>query len=178
MALGMSMWCPYEGFIPPEKTLALVARLRNAGIRRFYLAGSMGMENPRQVNSLFRSALERHRDCAFGYHVHNLSGMGTANVLAALDAGASSIEGAICGIGGGIMMPTSMGSVGNHPSEDIVAMLNEMGIDTGIETEAMIAAARDVAAMLGIEPRSFITTSGTRAQVMEQARSNPRYHPG
>lgn len=178
MALGMSMWFPYEGIIAPEKTLDLVRRLRNAGIRRFYLAGSMGMENPRQVNSLFRAALERHPDCAFGYHVHNLSGMGTANILAALDAGATSIEGAICGIGGGIMMPTSMGSVGNHPSEDIVAMLNEMGIHTGVETAAMIAAARDIAAMLDIEPRSYATTTGTRDDVMAQARSNPRFHPG
>lgn len=178
MALGMSMWCPYEGFIPPAKTLALIMRLRNAGIRRFYLAGSMGMENPRQVNALFRVAKESHPDCDFGYHVHNLSGMGTANVLAALDAGVTSIEGAICGIGGGIMLPTSMGSVGNHPSEDIVAMLNEMGIDTGIETEAVVAAARDVAALLDIQPRSFITNSGTRDDVMEQARNSPRHHPG
>ncbi|MGE3919198.1 MAG: hydroxymethylglutaryl-CoA lyase, partial [Hyphomicrobiaceae bacterium] len=105
MALGMSMWCPYEGRIPPETVLGLLDRFRNAGMRRFYLAGSLGMEDPRHVSELFGRALDRHKDIEVGFHVHNLAGTGLANVLAALDAGAAFVEGAICGIGGGIAMP-------------------------------------------------------------------------
>ena len=88
MALGMSMWCSYEGTIPEEKVVSLVAELRNAGIRRYYLAGSTGMEDPRQVNGLFRRVGERFGDCEFGYHVHNMSGFGTANILAGRATGA------------------------------------------------------------------------------------------
>lgn len=177
MALGMAMWCPYEGRIPEDQVLALIRRFRDAGMHRFYLAGSVGMEDPRHVNSLFRRALDSHPDVELGFHVHNLAGFGAANIVAALDGGAAWVEGSICGIGGGIAMPTTMGSVGNLPTEDIVSLLSEMGIDTGLELDAVVAAARDVAKMLDIEPRSHITHCGTRADVMERGRLNPREHP-
>lgn len=177
MALGMSMWCPYEGVIAPERTLGLIDRFRNAGMRRFYLAGSLGLEQPLQVNTLFRRVTDAYPDIEVGYHVHNLSGQGTANILAALDGGARFIEGAICGIGGGIMMPTTLGSVGNFPTEDVVALLEGLGIATGIDAEALNAAACDIAAMLAIEPKSFAANGATRANVMAQGAKNPRAHP-
>lgn len=177
MALGMSFWCPYDGPIPEEKVLALVERFYSRGMRRFYLAGSVGMEDPRHVNTLFRRITGRWPELEVGFHVHNLAGSGAANIVAALDGGASSIEGSICGIGGGIAMPTTMGSVGNLPTEDIVHLLNEMEIATGLSTEGVLATARDIAKLLGIEPRSHISHSGTRADVMERSRAHPREHP-
>ena len=117
MALGMSLFCPYEGVIPPEKTLDCVARLRNLGVRRFYLAASTGMEEPRQVNELFRRAFEQFPDCEFSFHLHEKMGLAPANLIAALDAGVTAIEGSICGIGGGIVFPGGVGSIGNLPSE-------------------------------------------------------------
>jgi len=166
MALGMAFWCPYEGRIPEDDVLALVARFRDAGMRRFYLAGSVGMEDPAHVNRLFRKLCDRWADTSFGFHVHNLAGMGTANILAALDGGASSIEGSICGIGGGITLPSALGLVGNIATEDAVHMLNEMGIETGLDTAAVIAAARDVAGWLGIRPQSHAAHCGTRADIL------------
>jgi hydroxymethylglutaryl-CoA lyase len=177
MALGMSMWCPYEGRIEPERVMSLLDRFRNAGMRRFYLAGSLGMEDPRHVSELIGRALDRHPDIELGFHVHNLAGTGLANVLAALDAGATFIEGAICGIGGGIAMPKTIASVGNLATEDIVHMLNEMGVRTGVETATIAAAARDAAKLLGIEAASHTAHIGTRADVMEGARKAPREHP-
>ena len=177
MTLGMALWCPYEGRIDEDDSLAVAQRYYDAGIRRFYFAGSVGMEDPRHVNALFARATERFADAEFGWHVHNLAGMGTANIIAALDGGATSIEGAICGIGGGIVMPTTMGSVGNFPSEDIVHMLNEMGIETGVDTVAAKEAAADIAKMIDIEPRSHITHCGTRADVQLKGQKNPRAHP-
>lgn len=177
MAMGMSMWCPYEGVIAPERVLGLIDAFRNAGMRRFYLAGSLGMEDPRQVNTLFSRVLARHKDIEVGFHVHNLAGTGTANVLAAIDAGACFIEGAICGIGGGIAMPHTIASVGNLATEDVVHMLNEMGIATGVDTGAIAAAARDCAALLGIEAGSHTAHIGTRADVMAGAAKAPREHP-
>lgn len=177
MALGMSMWCPYEGRIPEERVLDLVGQLRNAGIRRFYLAGSLGMEEPRQVSGLFRRVYDRFPDVEVGYHVHNLSGFGTANVLAAMDAGARWLEGAICGIGGGIAMPKTLASVGNLPTEDLVALLSEMGIETGLDLAEVVAASREIAALLEIEARSFAVQAGTRADILEWGRLHPREHP-
>ena len=177
MAVGAALWCAYEGLIPEEKTLGVLRRFRNAGIRRFYIAGSMGMEDPVQVNSIFRRIGSELPDCEVGYHVHNLSGCGTANVLAAIDGGAAFIEGSICGIGGGIAMPTSVASVGNLPTEDLVVLLETMGIRTGIDPQEAVAASRDIAAMLGIEPRSHAAQVGTRAELLEQGRSHPRNHP-
>jgi hydroxymethylglutaryl-CoA lyase len=177
MALGMSMWCAYEGRIPEERVLNILGKFRNAGMRRFYLAGSLGMEDPRQVSELFGRVLDKHSDIEVGFHVHNLAGTGIANVLAALDAGASFIEGAICGIGGGIAMPKTIASVGNLATEDIVHMLNEMDIATGVETAEIAAASRDVAKLLGIEPGSHTAHVGTRADVMAGAQKAPREHP-
>jgi hydroxymethylglutaryl-CoA lyase len=165
MALGMAFWCPYEGPIPEEQVFALLARFWDAGMRRFYLAGSVGMEDPRHVNGLFRRIRDRWPEIEVGFHVHNLAGLGAANILAALDGGATSIEGAICGIGGGMTMPSTMGSVGNLASEDVVYLLNEMGIETGLDTASVVAASRDVAALLEISPRSHVAHSGTRADI-------------
>jgi hydroxymethylglutaryl-CoA lyase len=173
MALGMSFWCAYEGQIPEENVIAVVRRLYDGGIRRFYLAGSLGMEDPAHVNRLFRRLGEQFPHAAFGFHIHNLSGMATANILAALDAGASWLEGAICGIGGGIAMPTKLGSLGNFPTEDLVTMLAEMGIDTGIDPERTVAASREIATLLGIEPQSHRGSGATRKQVAGLALTHP-----
>lgn len=174
MAVGVALWCTYEGPIPPDKTMALLHRLRQGGIRRFYIAGSMGMEDPVQVGSMFRRIADEMSDCEVGYHVHNLSGWATANVLAAVDAGARFIEGSICGIGGGIAMPTSVASVGNLPTEDLVCMFEAMGVRTGIAPAEAVAAAREIAALLGIVARSHAANAGTRAELLEQGRRHPR----
>lgn len=166
MAMGMSFWCPYEGRIPEASVMALLERFRDAGMRRFYLAGSVGMEDPRHVNGLFTMIRDRWPDLDVGFHVHNLAGLGTANILAALDGGASSIEGSICGIGGGMTMPSAVGSVGNLATEDVVYLLNEMGIDTGLDTAAVLEASREIGALLGITPRGHVSHSGTRNDIM------------
>lgn len=172
MALGMAFWCAYEGLIPEPHVIDVVRRLHQGGVRRFYLAGSLGMEDPAHVNRLFLRLGERFPDASFGFHVHNLSGMATANILAALDAGVRWLESAICGIGGGIAMPTRLGSVGNFPTEDLVSMLAEMGIGTGIDPAQVIVTSREIAAMLGIEPRSHRANGATRESVAGLAAAN------
>ena len=177
MAVGMAWWCAYEGDIPEARVLDILGRLRAAGITRYYLADSIGMEDPIGVGSLFRAVREKYPDLELGFHIHNTAGNGLANLLAAMDAGATFAEGAICGIGGGIMTPTSMASVGNLATEDLVHFLDTMGIETGVSTEAVLSAARDIEGMLDIQSNAFVTSSGTRQAVMEQARSHQRFHP-
>ena len=171
MALGMSLYCPYEGIIAPERTLDCVAKLRDYGVRRFYLAASTGMEEPRQVNTLFRMAHDRFADCEFGFHVHEKRGWAAANLMAALDAGVTMIEGSICGIGGGIAFPDSYGAVGNLPTEDIVSFLESMGVGCDLTVAAAVAAARDIAAMTGIPLLG-------RASAIMAAEGGPASQPG
>ena len=173
MALGMAFWCAYEGLVPEQDVIAVVRRLHEGGIRRFYLAGSLGMEDPAHVNRLFSRLGEIFPDTAFGFHIHNLSGMATANILAALDAGVQWLEGAICGIGGGIAMPTMLGSVGNFPTEDLVAMLTEMGIETGIDPERTVVLAQEISALLGMDPQSHRANGATRKSVTHLATNSP-----
>jgi hydroxymethylglutaryl-CoA lyase len=162
MALGLSFWCAYEGLIPDERVLELMRHFRNAGVRRFYLAASVGLESPDHVSRLFLKARAAAPDASFGFHVHNCGGRAPALVLAALDAGADWIEGAICGLGGGVAMPEKLGAVGNYATEDLVTFLNDSGIETGLDAEKIVAASRDVALLLGIEPRSFAGNGATR----------------
>ncbi len=165
MAISMAFWCPYEGVIAREAVLALLRRFRTSGIRRFYLAGSVGMEDPRHVNELFVQAHQAIDDIEVGFHVHNLGGMATANIVAAMDAGVDWLEGAVCGIGGGIAMPAALGAVGNYPTEDLVSMLELMGVKTGLSVADISAAARDVATMLGIQGQSHQCHGITREKL-------------
>jgi hydroxymethylglutaryl-CoA lyase len=169
MALGMAFWCAYEGLIPEDRVIDVVRRLHHGGVRKFYLAGSLGMEDPAHVNRLFSRLGGLFPDARFGFHVHNLSGMATANILAALDAGVQWLESAICGIGGGIAMPARLGSVGNFATEDLVTMLSEMGIVTGIDPDRTVAVSRKIAALLAIELNSHRANGATRGAVAETA---------
>ena len=177
MALGMAFYCPYEGVIDPQRTLDCVARLRSLGVRRFYLAASTGMEEPRQVNELFRRAHDGFSDCEFSFHVHERMGLASANLLAALDAGVTQVEGSICGLGGGIVFPGGTGSVGNLPSEDIVNFLDAMGIETGLDPAAVLAAARRIAQLASIEVASHAGAVGTRAELLRLGAERPAAHP-
>lgn len=177
VAVGMSFWCPYEGLIAKEHVIKMIKKFRNAGIQKMYLAGSVGMEDPRHVNLLFTMLRDQFMDVEFGFHIHNLSGMATANILAALDGGAVFLEGAICGIGGGIAMPASLGSVGNYPTEDLVRMLELLHVKTDLSAERVAQAAKEVSTLLEIEPRSHSALDCTREAVMQWGRDHPREHP-
>ena len=156
MAMGVSFFCPYQGRIPDEATLSVVDRLYEKGIRRLYLAASTGMEDPAHISRIFNAVRHRWPDIEAGFHMHERIGMASANMFAALDAGAVAVEGSICGIGGGIVMPGGMGDIGNLPTEDIVNMLNRSGIQTGLDTDLVLAAAREIEGILDIPARSYI----------------------
>ena len=176
MALGMAFWCPYEGLVPEAQVEDIVGRFYNAGIKRQYLAGSIGMEDPAHVSRLYSRLYAKFPGIELGFHIHNLSGMATANILAAMDAGVHWLEGAICGVGGGMAIPTTVGKVGNFPLEDLVMMLEEMGIDTGLKAIDVIRAAHEIGKRLGIPVDSHRGTGCTRADVMRAGAENPN-HP-
>ena len=154
MAIGVAFYCPYDGLISNEKILSVVKRLYDKGIRRVYLAASTGMENPSNINYVFNKTRDKFPDLDCGFHVHDRIGMAATNMFSALDAGATSVEGSICGIGGGIAMPHGTGDYGNLPTEDIVTMLNRSNIETLLDTKIVHEIAQEIASLLKINSNS------------------------
>jgi hydroxymethylglutaryl-CoA lyase len=150
--------CPYEGHVPPERVFGIAQRLRDAGAQEVGFGDTTGMANPAQVRDFFGAA----RDALGGEleltaHFHNTRGQGLANVLAALEQGIDSFESSFGELGG---CPVPPGATGNIATEDLVSMLHEMGIETGISLERLIAAARAAQDVLGRPLGSHVLTAG------------------
>ena len=176
MAIGVCMFCPYEGELPESRIVELIEQLRSSGIAEFYLATSVGLDGPRKVHRTFSLIKEHWPELPLGIHLHNTNGMALANALAAMDAGATRFEGSICGIGGGIRMPYGMAHYGNVSTEDLAHMFFELGIDTGVDVERLIVAGREVQDLLGLETSfSYASAGGTKQAVLEQGRTAPRH---
>jgi len=149
--IATSFGCPYEGRVPPERVLDIAAGLRDAGAQEIGFGDTTGMANPRQVRELFTAAHERLSKAAgepvqLTAHFHNTRGQGLANVLAALGVGVASFESSFGELGG---CPVPAGATGNIATEDLVSMLHEMGIATGIDLPALLACARRAQQILG-----------------------------
>ncbi|HEX5853373.1 MAG TPA: hydroxymethylglutaryl-CoA lyase [Solirubrobacteraceae bacterium] len=145
--ISTSFGCPYEGHVPPERVLEIAAALRDAGAQEVGFGDTTGMANPRQVRELFTAADARlGAEVELTAHFHNTRGQGLANALAALEAGVRSFESSFGELGG---CPVPAGATGNVATEDLVSMLHEMGIDTGVDLEALLACARRAQEILG-----------------------------
>lgn len=138
--------CPYEGEVPAERVLEIAEGLVEAGCEELSFGDTTGMANPRQVGEFFAAATERLDGVELTAHFHNTRGQGLANVLAALEHGIDSFESAFGELGGSPLTP---GATGNISTEDLVSMLHEMEIETGIDLERLIEASRAVQELLG-----------------------------
>jgi hydroxymethylglutaryl-CoA lyase len=154
--ISTAFGCPYEGRVASERVLAIAEQLRAAGAGEIALADTTGMANPAQVRELFTDARERLGP-ELTAHFHNTRGQGLANVLAALQAGVSSFESSFGELGG---CPVPAGATGNIATEDLVSMLSEMGIETGVELPALIACARRAQEVLGRPLSSHTLVAG------------------
>lgn len=144
--ISVSFGCPYEGEVPPERVLGIAERLAAAGCEEIAFGDTTGMANPRQAGEFFAAARERLAGVELTAHFHNTRGQGLANVLAALEQGVESFESAFGELGG---CPVPPGSTGNISTEDLASMLHEMGVETAIDLERLIAASRAVQELLG-----------------------------
>ncbi len=147
--ISVSFGCPYEGEVPPDRVFGIAERLVAAGCDEIAFGDTTGMANPRQVREFFAAARERLGGDAgteLTAHFHNTRGQGLANALAALGQGVNSFESAFGELGG---CPVPPGSTGNISSEDLVSMLGEMGIETGIDLDGLIEASSAVQDVLG-----------------------------
>jgi hydroxymethylglutaryl-CoA lyase len=156
--VSVAFGCPYEGHVPAERVFAIACRLRDAGAREIGFGDTTGMANPAQVREFFPAAREALGDgVELTAHFHNTRGQGLANVLAALDAGVRSFESSFGELGG---CPVPPGATGNIATEDLVSMLHEMGMQTGVDLERLLAAARAAQEALGRPLGSHVLTAG------------------
>ncbi len=145
--ISVSFGCPYEGEVTPERVFGIARRLMAAGAQEVGFGDTTGMANPRQVRSFFERARAALGDeVELTAHFHNTRGQGLANVLAALEAGCESFESSFGELGG---CPVPRGATGNIATEDLVSMLHEMGVETGIDLPLLLAAAREAQRVLG-----------------------------
>jgi hydroxymethylglutaryl-CoA lyase len=145
--ISVAFGCPYEGHVPPERVFAIAGRLVDAGAQEVGFGDTTGMANPVQVRAFFEDVrIALGRGVELTAHFHNTRGQGLANVLAAMEAGCDSFEASFGELGG---CPVPAGATGNIATEDLVSMLEEMGVETGVDLEALLACSRAVRDVLG-----------------------------
>jgi len=155
--ISTSFGCPYEGEVAPERVFAIAERLAAAGCEEVGFGDTTGMANPRQVGEFFAAARERLAAVELTAHFHNTRGQGLANVLAALEQGVDSFESSFGELGG---CPVPPGATGNVATEDVVSMLHEMGVETGIDLPRLLEASRAAQEALGRPLGSHVLTAG------------------
>ncbi|HWQ14655.1 MAG TPA: hydroxymethylglutaryl-CoA lyase [Roseiflexaceae bacterium] len=144
--LSVAFGCPFEGDVPVERVLELCGRLLDMGAAQITLGDTTGMGHPLLVRQVCLAFRQRFPRAQLRLHPHSARGAGLANVLAALEMGVDSFDASAGGIGG---CPFAPGAPGNICSEDLVHMLHEMGIHTGIDLPALIRCARLLEELLG-----------------------------
>jgi hydroxymethylglutaryl-CoA lyase len=145
--ISVSFGCPYEGHVPPARVFEIARRLAAAGAQEVGFGDTTGMANPLQVRTFFAQAhAALGEEIELTAHFHNTRGQGLANVLAALETGIDSFESSFGELGG---CPVPAGATGNIATEDLVSMLHEMGVHTGIDLGALLEATRAARDVLG-----------------------------
>ena len=162
-SLSTSFGCPFEGEVPEARVLDLVERQLALGVQGVTLCDTTGMANPAQVARLCEAAQARFPGVPFTLHFHNTRGMGLANALAAWQTGITRFDASLGGLGG---CPYAPGATGNVCTEDLVHMFEQMGVPTGVDLDALLAASAMLPELVGHD---------TPGQVVKAGKADRRY---
>jgi isopropylmalate/homocitrate/citramalate synthase len=144
--VSTAWWCPYSGRVPIEAVLRVAASLRDMGCDEIALADTIGAATPLEVSALIERLTRDVPVALLAVHFHDTRGTALANVLAALDCGLATVDASAGGLGG---CPFAPGASGNLATEDLLYMLHGMGVETGVDLDAVSAASTALAAALG-----------------------------
>jgi hydroxymethylglutaryl-CoA lyase len=161
VTLATAFGCPYTGPVEPRAVLDVAQRAVDMGLARFTLADTIGTAIPTEVASLVTAISDLAGPEELGVHLHDTRGLAIANALAAIEAGADRLDGTVGGLGG---CPFAPGASGNLPLEDLVHVLDAMGVDTGINLMALLAASKSACETVGRPSTSHIGAAGPRFQ--------------
>lgn len=157
--IATSFGCPFEGDVSPERVASIVDRVVGDGADRIAFGDTTGMATPRRVSDVLSLVRARQPDVPTLLHFHNTRGTALANILTALDFGITEFDASVGGLGG---CPYAPGATGNVATEEVVHMLHDMGIDTGIDLGRLIEAARLAQEIVGRELPSGVLRAGPR----------------
>ena len=163
-AIVSTAWgCPYEGEVPVERVLMVAGRALADGADTLSYGDTTGMATPSRVTRLVGETRTTHPDAALNLHFHNTRGTGLANVLAALELGVSDFDASVGGLGG---CPYAPGATGNIATEELVHMVEDMGVATGVDLEAMIEVAAQAESLVGRTLPSQVLRAGPRTRTV------------
>ncbi len=145
-AMSCCLGCPYEGDIAPERVGHLAGLMKDIGIEHAYVADTIGVGTPRRVQAAFEATLRHYPLDQVAGHFHDTYGQALSNTLAALELGVWQFDTSVSGLGG---CPYAKGATGNVATEDVVYMLHGMGIETGIDLDALVDAGQYIRGQLG-----------------------------
>lgn len=133
--IATAFGCPFDAEVPVGQVLYIIDQAIDVGVDRIFLADTIGVANPDQMSKVLDTVMEKYPNISFGLHLHDTQGMGLANVLIAVQKGFEIFESAAGGLGG---CPFAPGAAGNIATEDLVNMLEKMGINTDIDLDSLI----------------------------------------
>ncbi|SDI85445.1 hydroxymethylglutaryl-CoA lyase [Propionivibrio dicarboxylicus] len=164
-AISTSFGCPFQGKVPFEQVENAVRSFVKLGITELSLSDTTGMANPRQVYELGTAMRQLFPQVQWVMHFHNTRDMALANIVAGIQAGVRMFDGAFAGLGG---CPFAPGASGNVASEDVIHMLHEMGIDTGVDLLKAMDTARLAASFVGHAPSSAVLKAGRCVDIVKE----------
>ena len=166
-AIVATAWgCPYEGEVPLERVLWVAGRALAAGADGLSYGDTTGMATPGRVTRLVGQTRLAHPEVALNLHFHNTRGTALANVLAALQLGVADFDASVGGLGG---CPYAPGASGNVATEELVHMVQDMGVDTGVDLDALLAVAARAEAIVGRTLPSQVLRAGPRTRRVDGA---------
>src|SRR5574343_895947 len=155
-AMSCTVGCPYEGDIAPERVAYLAGLMKGIGVQRVDVADTIGVGTPRKVQRAIAAALQHYELDAVSGHFHDTYGQALSNTLAALQMGVWNFQSSVAGLGG---CPYAKGATGNVSTEDVVYLLQGLGIDTGIDLDKLVDAGAFISEHLGRKPNSRVATA-------------------
>ncbi len=155
-AMSCTVGCPYEGEIAPERVGELARLMKQIGVQRVDVADTIGVGTPRKVQAAMEATLQHFGIDNVSGHFHDTYGQALANTLAALEMGVWNFQASVAGLGG---CPYAKGATGNVSTEDVVFMLQGMGIDTGIDLDKLVDAGKYISDFLERKPNSRVSTA-------------------
>lgn len=162
-SISMAFGSPWDKEIPVDVVCKIIEAYLAVGITEISLSDASGMGYPSQVSQLCQTVKEKYPECTWWLHFHNTRGLGIANVLAGLNAGFTQFDSSFAGVGGCPFVP---GAAGNVATEDLLHMLDEMGIETGIDLDQVMVLSREVTKMVGHQTDSYLLRAGKASDLI------------
>jgi hydroxymethylglutaryl-CoA lyase len=155
--ISTAFGCPFEGRVAQARVIDFIGKYLALGFDSITFGDTTGMANPVQVTALCKAAISAYPNIDYTLHFHNTRGMGLANVVAGIGAGVSSFDGSLAGLGG---CPFAPGATGNICTEDMVNMLHDMGIETDVDLDKLLACAVKIPVIVGHEVPGQVMRAG------------------